>query len=79
MVEFGLCRRRKIWIAAAKFDKFCKRKFDKRRILFCAVFVYCTCVLRSWMLTIIVISPRFSGTLAFKTKANLVLLRDQLL
>ena len=26
------------WIAASKFDKFCKRKFDKRRTLFCAVF-----------------------------------------
>ena len=49
-------KRRKIWIAEAKFDKFCKRKFDKRRILFCAVFVDYICVyfLRSWMFTIIV-------------------------
>ena len=37
-VKFGSCSRRKTWIAASKFDKFCKRKFDKRRILFCAVF-----------------------------------------
>ena len=34
IVEFGLCRRGKIWIPAAKFDEFCKRKFDKRRIIF---------------------------------------------
>ena len=41
MVEFGLCRRGKIWIPAAKFNEFCKRKFDKRRLLFFAVFVGC--------------------------------------
>ena len=43
-------------VQAKKFDKFCKRKFDKRRILFCAVFVDYICVyfLRSWMFTIIV-------------------------
>ena len=40
-MEFGFCRRRKIWIPAAKFDEFCKRKFVKRRILFFAVFVVC--------------------------------------
>ena len=40
-MEFGLRRRRKIWIPAAKFDEFCKRKFVKRRILFFAVFVVC--------------------------------------
>ena len=38
--KFGLCRRSKIWIPAAKFDEFYKRKFDKRGILFCAVFVF---------------------------------------
>ena len=56
IAEFCLCRRRKIWIAEAKFDKFCKRKFDKRRILFCAVFVDYICVyfMWSWMFTIIV-------------------------
>ena len=37
--EFGLCGQRNIWIAASKFDKFCKRKFNKCRILFWAVFV----------------------------------------
>ena len=41
MVEFGLCRRGKIWIPAAKFNEFCNRKFDKRRLLFFAVFVDC--------------------------------------
>ena len=35
--KFGLCRRRKTWITASKFDKFCEQKFDKRRMLFCAV------------------------------------------
>ena len=35
--KFGLRRRRKTWIAASKFDKFCELKFDKRRILFCVV------------------------------------------
>ena len=44
MVEFGLCRRGKIWIPAAKFNEFCKRKFDKRRLLFFAVFVDCILV-----------------------------------
>ena len=44
MVEFGLCRRRKIWIPAAKFNEFCKSKFDKRRLLFFAVFVGCILV-----------------------------------
>ena len=39
MVEFGLCRLGKIWIPAAKFNEFCKRKSDKRRLLFIAVFV----------------------------------------
>ena len=39
IVKFGLCKKSKIWIPAAKFDKFCKRKFDKPGILFCAVFV----------------------------------------
>ena len=29
----------KIWIPAAKFDEFCKQKFEKPGILFCAVFV----------------------------------------
>ena len=37
IAKFGLCRRIKTWIAASKFDKFCEQKFDKRRILFCAV------------------------------------------
>ena len=37
--EFGSCRQIKIWIAALKFDKFCNRKFDKRRILFSTGFV----------------------------------------
>ena len=40
-MEFGLSRQRQIWIAGSKFDKFCKRKFYKRKILTvpCAVFV----------------------------------------
>ena len=40
-MEFGLSRQRQIWIAGSKFDKFCKRKFYKRKILPvpCAVFV----------------------------------------
>ena len=38
--EFGLCRRNKIWIPAAKFEEFCKRKFDKHGTPFCAVFVF---------------------------------------
>ena len=42
--KFGLCRRRKTWIAASKCDKFCKQKFDKRRMLFCAVFDDYICV-----------------------------------
>ena len=32
-MEFGLSRQRQIWIAGSKFDKFCKRKFYKRKIL----------------------------------------------
>ena len=37
IAKFDLCRRRKTWIAASKFDKFSEQKFDNRRILFCAV------------------------------------------
>ena len=39
IVKFGLCKQSKIWIPAAKFDEFCKQKFEKPGILFCAVFV----------------------------------------
>ena len=38
ITKFGLWRRRKTWIVASKFDKFCEQKFDERKILFCAVF-----------------------------------------
>ena len=30
--------KKRLGLQGLKFDKFCKRKFDKRRILFCAVF-----------------------------------------
>ena len=32
-------RQRKIWITALKFDEYCNRKFDKRRILISTGFV----------------------------------------
>ena len=43
-MELCLCRQREICIATAKFNEFCMRKFDKRRMLFCAVFVGYLCV-----------------------------------
>ena len=70
----GICLRRrgKIWIAEAKFDKFCKRKFDKRRILFCAVFVDYICVyfIWSWMFTIIVDISATFWNLGFYDKSK---------
>ena len=66
-MEFGFCRRRKIWIPAAKFDEFCKRKFVKRRILFFAVFVVCMYVDYSLIVTII----DFPEHLAFEIRATL--------
>ena len=56
MVEFGLCRRGKIWIPVAKFNEFSKRKFDKRRLLFLlfSSTVYRLIILWSWMIIIIV-------------------------
>lgn len=37
VVEFGCAGERAIWIAVSKFDEFCKRQFNKRRILFCTI------------------------------------------
>ena len=53
--KFGLCRQRKIWIAALKFDELCNRKFDRRRILSSIDFVqrssYAVIILRGWIVT----------------------------
>ena len=56
LVEFGLCRRGKIWIPAAKFNEFCKRNsinVGYYFLLFLSA-VYRLIILRSWMVTIIV-------------------------
>ena len=72
--KFGLCRRSKIWVPAAKFDEFCKRKFDKRGILFCAVFVFYLYVNYSAELDVHLNCGSlrdFTGTLAFEIRATL--------
>ena len=64
--EFGSWRQRKILIVASKFDKFCYRKFDKRRISFCTGFVerlrHAFIILRSWMVAMVILD--FSVTRA---------------